>query len=225
MTVVLPTLRSILRNPGQPSRNFWQWNPGQYGMGNTRPLGNEEMYNTDRNFNPSKNEAWGTNFNGFQPNSFGEDPWRGRTGSINRGDGQSYNSQGGTLHDNPLRVLKPILMPIELKDGFVDSTYRLDIDISGVKLGDLKIGVREGMLRVAAHIFQTREDGSQIKESIAREFKLPVNVDETSLKSYFRDNNVMTVEGKLVKKEGLREISFERPGVRPDAADGNKTDN
>ncbi|KAK6625938.1 hypothetical protein RUM43_006237 [Polyplax serrata] len=116
--------------------------------------------------------------------------------------------------DNPLRCVGPRSVAIGNEKDFINSSFYINIDAQGLKPEDLTIGFRDGKMNVAAFKATTKEDGTKMNEMVVREFKLPANVDESSLKSYLQDG-ILTVEGTLVKKEEEREIPGARPGERP----------
>lgn len=99
-------------------------------------------------------------------------------------------------------------MPIEGKETKQDS-YRVNIDVQGFKPEDIKISLKEGILKIEAHMDKTAEDGSRFQQSIVREFTLPSNVEQSSVKSLLHEDGVLSIEASLNKQNEPKDIPIE----------------
>lgn len=109
----------------------------------------------------------------------------------------------------PLRVLAPRFMPIDGLEMKQDS-YRVNIDVRGFKPEDIKMSLKDGMLKIEAKSDRTAEDGSRVQQAIVREFTLPENVDASTIKSLLHENGVLSIEAALAKEAEPKEIPIEQ---------------
>lgn len=91
---------------------------------------------------------------------------------------------------------------------YPSSSFRVNMDVHGFNPEDIRISLKEGVLEIAGHRLKTAEDGGQFRQAFTRQQKLPENLNELSLKSYYHENGFLTVEGTL---GGKGEVKSEIP--------------
>lgn len=119
---------------------------------------------------------------------------------------QMENFERSFFRNNPLRIITPRAMPIEGKVDSNNSNYRVNIDVQGFKPEDIKISLKEGLLKIEAHMDKTAEDGSRFQQSIVREFTLPSNVEQSTVKSLLHEDGILSIEASLNKLDEPKDI-------------------
>lgn len=105
----------------------------------------------------------------------------------------------------PFNFALPRLVPID-SSAVQRNSYRINIDVEGYKAEDIKISIKNNVMRIEAQMDAKSEDGSRLKQSFVREITIPENVDQSTLKSLFHDDGVLTIEARVIDKEGPKDI-------------------
>lgn len=122
---------------------------------------------------------------------------------------QMENFERNFFRHNPLRVLAPRCMPIEGNEMCNETSYRLNIDVQGFKPEDIKISLKDRIVKIEAQMDRKAEDGSRFQQSIMREFTLPPNVEPKSLKSLLHDDGILSIEATLNKLNPPKDIPIQ----------------
>lgn len=109
----------------------------------------------------------------------------------------------------PLRILAPRFLPIEGLEMKQDS-YRVNIDVQGFKPEDIKMSLKDNVLKIEAKSDRKTEDGSRIQQAIVREFTLPEHVDPSTVKSLLHEDGILSIEAALTKQAQPKEIPIEQ---------------
>lgn len=97
---------------------------------------------------------------------------------------------------SPLSVITPRFIPVD-RQGMAKDLYRVNIDVQGFKPEDIKISLKDNVMKIEAQMDRTAEDGSRIQQSIIREFTVPENVDISTVKSLLHDGGILSIEAGL----------------------------
>ncbi|XP_063232261.1 heat shock protein beta-1-like [Bacillus rossius redtenbacheri] len=109
------------------------------------------------------------------------------------------------INFSPLRCLMPRAIPIQGTGAAFDA-YRVNIDVQGYKPEEISISLKDGVLSVRAQMERSAEDGSKFYQEVKREFTLPDNIEQRSLKSFLSRDGVLCVEAPFKSEEKSKEI-------------------
>nr|CAD7406937.1 unnamed protein product [Timema cristinae] len=107
---------------------------------------------------------------------------------------------------NPFRrVVSPRFIPIQGQQS-ANNTYRVNLDVQGFKPEEINVSVKDKILTIKAKMERSSEDGSKYFQEVIREFTLPENVEQDTMKSYLTDEGVLTLEAECKPGEKLKEL-------------------
>ncbi|KAJ8878936.1 hypothetical protein PR048_019539 [Dryococelus australis] len=112
------------------------------------------------------------------------------------------------LRFSPLRRLLPRQIPIE---GSGVKDFRLTLDVQGYKPEEIALALKDGVLCIEAKMERSGEDESKFFQAVVkRKFTLPDNIDAGSLKSFMRNDGILTIEASLKPLENPKELPISK---------------